>query len=129
MAKHEGISVELGMVLSEFTRELDDITAKNVSKAAKQCKRDLKANSPKATGEYAAGWTVRTKRHKRSVDAEVFNRTKPGLTHLLEYSHPIRNADGTYSRTGPGHGQVVHIKPAADAAEEYLIELMMNSIE
>lgn len=131
MARPEGIYAQLSMTLSEFTRDLDDITAKNVSMAAKQCKRDIKANAPKSTGGYIKGWTVRTKRKKHEVEAVVYNRDFPGLTHLLEESHIVRNQFGKYERTDPEHGRggKVHIRPAEEKATEYLIQLMVDSLE
>lgn len=93
--------------------------------AAKQAKRDIVQASP-GDGDYRSGWSVRTKKSSHGVEAIVFNKTKPGLTHLLEKSHVIRNQFGIYGRTSPGHGQVVHIGPAAEKAVEYLLQLLEN---
>lgn len=122
--RSDEISVQLDKILTEFVGDERDKLAENISKAAKQAKRDIVQASPNGPKNYRKGWTVRTVRRGGSVSAVVHNKTYPGLTHLLEKSHVIKNANGTYGRTSPGHGQVEHIGPAAEDAERYLLELI-----
>lgn len=125
MTAVKGIEYELAKTLDEFSKEKLEDVQKAVEMAAKQAKRDIVQASP-GDGEYRSGWSVRTKKSSHGVEAIVFNKTKPGLTHLLEKSHVIRNQFGIYGRTSPGHGQVVHIGPAAEKAVEYLLQLLEN---
>ena len=111
--------------MDEFSKENLEDVQKAVEMAAKQAKRDIVQASP-GDGDYRSGWSVRTKKSSHGVEAIVFNKTKPGLTHLLEKSHVIRNKFGIYGRTSPGHGQVIHIGPAAEKAVEYLLQLLEN---
>ena len=119
----------LDRLLSETDKEENEIVFKCMSKAMKMAKKDVKDASPKGPKGYAKGWSVRTKREKYGITGVIYNRTHPRLTHLLERSHQIKNQHGVYGRTSPGKGQVVHIEPARDKAEEYLIQLLVEAHE
>lgn len=128
MAKNTDIRVQLDRILSEFSEEENDFIFECMKKAGKFAKNEVKANSPKNYGEYAAGWSIRTSRTKHLIKTVIYNKDFPGLTHLLEESHVIRNQYGTYGRTNPeaGKGGKVHIAPAQEKAEEYLLELLVQ---
>ena len=130
MGKRIPVAVALDRLWSEFSEEENEILFKCMSQAMKKCKNDIKAASP-GGGEYRSGWSVRTKRLKYGCQGVVYNKTKPGLTHLLEKSHVIRNQYGTYERTNPqkGYGGKEHIGPAAAAAEEYFVDLIARAHE
>lgn len=126
MAKSMSVAVALDRALSEFSEEENEILFKCMSKAMKKCKADVKAASPPqsgGSGEYARGWSVRTKRLKYGFQGIIYNRTKPQLTHLLENGHVVK-PDPT--RPGRKHrvNGIKHIGPARDMAEEYLVELL-----
>lgn len=121
--------VVLDRLLSDLSDEENEILFQCMSKAMKKAKKDVQNASPKGPKNYAKGWSIRTKRERYGFMGVIYNRTHPRLTHLLERSHVIRNQHGTYGRTSPGHGQVVHIEPVRDQAEEYLIELLVEAHE
>lgn len=127
MAGEKTVEVQLDKILGDFAKEEKRLLDESVSKASKQCKRDIVAASPDGPKGYKRGWTVRNKKTRHGVEAIVCNKDHPGLTHLLEKSHVIKNQYGTYGRTYEEHGQVVHIGPAADKAEEYLMDLLVNA--
>lgn len=127
MASSEEISQEIEKILDEFYKEEKKTIDKCFEEAGKSAKRDVVSRSP-GTGEYRKGWTVRTRKRETTVHTTVYNKDKPTLTHLLENSHIIRNQNGTYGRTSPGHGQVVHIKPAEDAGERLLLDLLKKRL-
>jgi len=126
MAGNKTISAQLDEILGEYAEENRQLLDDSISKASKQCKRDIVAKSPDGPKGYKRGWTVRNKKTKHGVEAIVCNKDHPGLTHLLEKSHVVKNKYGTYGRTSPGHGQIVHIEPAAEQAEKYLMELLTS---
>lgn len=130
MAKYNNKGlVLLDELISEYNQEENEILFDCMSKAMKKAKKDLKAASPKGPNGYANGWSIRTKRERYGFTGILYNKTAPRLTHLLERSHVIKNQYGEYGRTSPGHGQVVHIEPVRDAAEEYLIQLLVEAHE
>lgn len=120
-------TILLSRELDAYGKEENEIMFQCMSKTMKRVKKDIVEASPKGPKNYAKGWSVRTKRYKYGFDGIVFNRTHPRLTHLLEKSHVIRNQHGQYGRTGPGHGQVEHIGPAAEKVEEYFLEYMLEA--
>lgn len=104
----ESIEAQLGKILDEYEKLADDVVERSSRKAAKDTVQDLKNSSPKRPGggEYASGWSSK----KQGKGMVVYNRKAPGLTHLLEKGHVVRNKYGTFGRA-PAH---VHIAPAAD---------------
>ncbi len=82
--------VVLDELYSEIARsishEVKDIEA-SVDEAAnmvtKELLSDIRDDSPVRTGVYKKGW----KRKKLTYVYTVYNKTKPSLTHLLEYGH------------------------------------------
>lgn len=128
MAKTKSVSVALDRLMSEVESEENEILFKCMSKAMRKAKQDVVNASP-GGGEYKRGWAIRTKRYKYGFHGVIYNKDKPGLTHLLEKSHVIRNQYGEYGRTAKEHGQIEHIGPARDAAEEYLVQLLVEAHE
>lgn len=104
----DSIEVEVTKILEEYGQLTKETVRKSANKAARDAVSKLKNTSPKRPGggEYATGWAT-----KQTKDGTVvYNRKKPGLTHLLEKSHVIRNKYGTYGRSTPKP----HIAPVAD---------------
>lgn len=82
---------------------------------AKEGVKKLKATSPKGSGSrkghYADGWSVRSEMPKASKSSNlIYDRKKPGLTHLLEKGHSLRQ--GGKARAIP------HIKPIEEWCNE-----------
>lgn len=119
MSKNDSVEVKLERILSEFVEKEKETVAECVMQAGKFAKREVQARSP-GDGSYKKGWRVRNKRRSHTIETVVYNATDPSLTHLLEKSHVIRNQFGTYGRSRP----VEHIKPAQEAAEQYLMDLL-----
>lgn len=110
----DSITVQMQQITGEYQIKVQTTTRNACQKVARRLGRELRANSPRKTGEYASGWAVKMEDADTFV---VYNAKKPGLTHLLEKSHVIANQYGTYGRSTPQP----HIKPAADAAQEELL--------
>ena len=67
---------------------LEEITKEMAKKGAQEVKRNAKG-AVKGTGEYAAGWTSKVEVGRLSTTGVVYNKT-PGLPHLLEHGHALR---------------------------------------
>ena len=101
--------VQLGQLLNEYSKEVDEVTKEVMKEVADQTADKLRSTSPRRTGKYASGWKV-----KKDKDAYIVHNTVYRLTHLLENSHVIRNKKGTYGRSTPQK----HIEPAEQWASE-----------
>ena len=118
------ITIQIDKILTEYTDEVKKATQLSINKVAKETVSKLKSSSPKHTGSYANDWASRKadKPLSQGIDGRVVYNKQGQLTHLLEYSHVIRNGHGTYGRTSPGHGQVIHIRPVEEWAKTALDE-------
>lgn len=99
--------------LAGYSQEVTDDLKREVKQVAKEMVSELKATSPRDSGDYASGWTSTTESEGRNtVQVRVYNRKKPTLTHLLENGHAKVNG-------GRVEGKA-HIGPAEQAAEKRL---------
>lgn len=108
------VEIQLRQIMDEYQLKVQTVSRSACRKVSRKLGRTLRSTSPRRTGDYASGWGVKV------LDADtfvVYNKKMPGLTHLLENGHVIRNKYGTYGRA-PAYK---HIEPAADAAQEELI--------
>ena len=117
------VEVLLSRALTEVSKEEDEILFKCMSKAMRKAKRDVINNSPILSGEYKRGWTIRTKRLKYGFDGVIYNKDKPGLTHLLNNGHQKANQYGSYGRKEGDN----HITKARNLAEAYLVDLLVEA--
>jgi len=103
-------------ILDDFDREFQKLVDDSAKQTATECVQKLRSSSPKRPGggAYARSWTKK----QEGKGWIVYNAKHYQLTHLLENSHVIRNKKGTYGRTSPGHGQIIHIAPV----EQYGIQ-------
>lgn len=98
----DGLENEIANALKEYTSEVEEGLEKSKMKVARNAVSTLKSTSPKSSGEYAKGWGS----VKRGTNRIIRNRTKPGLTHLLEKGH---------AKTGGGRvAGIPHIKPVEE---------------
>ena len=111
--KMDGLAVAIADALEEFQEENMQDVKTSVEDAAKFCVKELKANSPVLTGDYAKGWRKKTAYESATdIRVNVYNKTDYQLTHLLEDGH-AKVSGGTV------HG-TPHIGPAAEKASEKL---------
>lgn len=103
--------------LKNYAEQVTEAMKESAKDIAKQTKAKIKQSTPKDTGGYGKGWGYKTvKENKQVIGVVVYNKKKPGLTHLLEYGHAKR-----------GGGRVdgkPHIRPAADnAAKQFVADI------
>lgn len=103
MAKTKSVSIEMKRILDEFDDKVNRVLDEAANETADEAADKLRNTSPKKSGEYASGWTVK----KEGAGDVVVHNTHYQLTHLLENGHVIRNKKGTYGRTSGKK----HIKP------------------
>lgn len=118
-----GFTVENQManILDDYSKEVRRATANAQDKIAKEAVQKLKNTSPKKSGKYARGWTVKRERTSTGIpDVTVHNKVYQ-LTHLLENGHVVRNKYGEYGR----FNGIKHIAPV----EEWASSELPNEIE
>ena len=112
------LSDEIMDALEEYREMTDEVVRTAVDTVSKETKKIVQAGSPIKTGGYQNGWSVKkTSAKAGQVSITVYNRKKPGLTHLLEKGHAKR-----------GGGRVAgqpHIAPA----EQYAVSELENKIK
>ena len=126
----KSIEDQMDKILETVSKDVTGVMKTSIKEVAKETAQKLKNSSPKGSPHlrgYAEGWTA--SKQKKTGDYIVHNKTNYQLTHLLEYSHIIKNSKGEYGRTSPGHGQVIHIKPAEEWAAEELPEKIMRELD
>lgn len=92
MAKLENLTIEITQALEEYTTEIEEALEKKSEEIAKEAVKELKETSPERFGDYAKGWSQ--KKGPGGKGRVIFNRKKPGLTHLLEKGHRKRGGKG-----------------------------------
>lgn len=99
--------------MSEY-RDLTEQALKSaVTEVAKETKDIAGEKSPSLSGHYKKGWaTKKTTDASGQISIIVYNRARPGLTHLLEKGHAKR-----------GGGRVSGVPHIAPAEEHAVAEL------
>ena len=113
----ETISVQMRKILDAYEDRVENVYEVSVSRVSREAVQRLRNTSPKKSGSYARGWSLKKVKSRANVtDVIVHNRTDYQLTHLLENGHVICNKKGEYGRTRP----IKHIAPVAEWAENEL---------
>lgn len=109
----DGFSRAVGNVLENYSDKVGDALDDVIKEVATQAKRDLAASSPKRTGRYAKGWRTENTGTRLAPGQTIYN-TKPGLPHLLEFSHALRGGGRSVAQP--------HIAPVNDKIPQLVEE-------
>lgn len=101
--KADNLEKEVMEILKSFNSSVTTALDEAEQEVAKEAVKKLRKTSPKRTGKYAKGWTVK----KNGKTYIIYNKLKPWLTHLLEHGHPVVRG-GKVVGQEPAH---VHIAP------------------
>lgn len=119
------LSATIESYLKEYEKDVTFATQQSIDEVSKEAVNKLKKNSPRGkSGRYGKGWAVKKGTMKRAqYDSTIYNKTAPGLAHLLENKHRIvdRNRQ-SHGVTNPasGKGGQVHILPVDEWVEQEL---------
>ena len=109
---------EIAKGLAEYTQDVVEGINEASNKIANKAVKKLKADSPKDSGKYAKGWAKKTEKKFGETNSHIiYNKNKPGLTHLLEHGHAKRGGGRTKAKS--------HIRPV----EEMVIEEFTTEVE
>lgn len=116
--KPEQLQSVVQQMLHDIPQKCDNAIDRAEATVSKKAVAELKATSPKGngpqSGQYASGWASK----KTGGGVVIYNKTNPGLTHLLENGHDIvRNG----RKVGAAAAQP-HIKPVDDMVAEEMVE-------
>lgn len=112
----ESLAISISAMLEEYSADVVADMKSEAKEVAKATVKELKATSPVgagSNGHYKDGWTSKVEAENSvSIGIRVYNKKKPGLTHLLEKGHAKRGG-------GRVEG-IPHIAPAEkNAIAEY----------
>ena len=114
----ERFAADVSKILAEYQdsvkENLDLITKTVARKGALAVKRA--SGQFGGSGEYAKGWSSKVVNGRLKIEGAIYNKSKPGLPHLLEYGHALKNGGRM-----PGR---VHIAPV----EQQVIELYEKEV-
>lgn len=106
-------------ILEEYGDDAKEAVEQSAKECAKKARQQLRANSP-GTGKYKRSWSIKTERTRFGTTSIVYSK-KPGLPHLLEYPHMMRN--GRASRP------IVHIAPVNDSIQTLFEQEVKKRLE
>lgn len=93
--------------LEIYVEDIGETIEETSNQIGKEAKEELKQTSPKKTGRYAKGWTIKKGRKKKNYYAvKIHNKTDYQLTHLLEFGHTTKNGGRTKA--------IPHIRPVEE---------------
>lgn len=96
------MSNDIDKEISEILDDYSDKAVRAIEHASKQAAdstvKHLRATAPRRKGKYSRGFAVKKSGSGKNTTYTVYNKSAPGLTHLLEYGHMVRNQHGTYGR-------------------------------
>ncbi len=108
--------------LTEYADLATEDMKKAVKKAGATVRKEIQANAPKDTGDYAKSWSVKNVRETaNAVEVVVHSRNRYQLAHLLEFGHAKRGGGRV-----PGRA---HIAPAEEKGIRELEREIQRALE
>lgn len=120
----ESLTVQFKKIMDEYKQDVQDAANRAVDDVSKESVKKLKNTSPKKSGDYAKGWTVKKSRGASISEAIIHNKQYQ-LTHLLENGHRIVNKKGEWGRVNG----IKHIKPVEEWASDELPKEIERELE
>ncbi|WP_315523387.1 hypothetical protein [Pseudoramibacter alactolyticus] len=112
-------------MLKEYGDKCEDAMAEVTPGVANATRNKVKAGAqsvvgPHATGKYAAGWQAKIDKKNGGAGFKVYNARVPGLPHLIENGHALRNGGRTRPRK--------HIEPVNEWAQEEFVNRLRRKL-
>jgi len=90
----EDVAAAVEEIMTAYAGEVKLAADEACKEVGTYAKKRLHDTSPKTNGagkHYANGWAVEVEKDRIGAKVRVWNKLKPGLTHLLENGHLKRN--------------------------------------
>lgn len=88
-------------ILDEYEQDISEAIEKTEKDVAKDVVKELKRgggyNVNEVGKKFNKGWTSKTEKTRLDTITHVYNKTYPGLAHLLEFGHARRGGGRTTS--------------------------------
>ena len=120
----DDLEKEMIKLLAKFGDEVNKIMGEEIPIVAQETAAELTKTSPKRekSSGYSKGWSIKLYNTKQGVGATIYNKTHPGLVHLLERGHQKVNGKGR-TKAQP------HVQPARDKAVTELMKRVTRRLE
>lgn len=115
----DSLLADVNLILGQYTNNINSTVSAVINTTAQDAKNSVKLHSPKRTGRYAKGWSVK----KANGRAVIYNK-EYRLTHLLENGHDVV-VNGKKVGHSPAHP---HIKPVEEWVQAELPERMKEAL-
>ena len=121
MSTIDSLADDIMAGLQEYAELADDAMKTAVKKTATSVKKEISANAPKKSGDYAKSWkATKVVENSHTLKMTVHSKDHYRLAHLLEKGHAKR-----------GGGRVAgkpHIAPAEENGAEMLTNLITEAL-
>lgn len=118
------VGEEVLKLLEKYSDKINEEVHNAIKKEAQKAKKEVSAASPKGPNGYAKSWAIKDESTKITSDFKIYSKM-PGLPHLLEYGHTIRN--GTGRSFGHG-GERPHIAAVNDELQSTVVKTIERMI-
>ena len=115
----EKLSKALQKAVEDSVKDTEGNLLELLKASAEECVSFLKRTSPRSNRKgrhYANGWTFEIDNSWKGIKLNIYNKTKPNLTHILN--------DGFRMRNGQFHKGDGHI----NKAEEKVVEMVESGL-
>lgn len=125
------LSEYIAKIFDEYADKAEETLEKAGRKVGRRAVKIIKDSSPQRIHNkkhYKDGWTYRLAKELMSFEVTIYNKSKPGLTHLLEHGHAI--VFYGHAKAGGGRTQAIpHIAPAEEWAVDEFIKVITNELK
>ena len=122
MSTIDSLADDIMAGLREYAELADDAMKNAVKKTATSVKKEISANAPKKSGDYAKSWkATKVAENSHTLKMTVHSKDHYRLAHLLEKGHAKRGGGRVEGKP--------HIAPAEQAVIEQLHSLIEKALK
>ena len=121
MSTIDSLADDIMAGLQEYAELADDAMKTAVKKTATSVKKEISANAPKKSGDYAKSWkATKVAENSHTLKMTVHSKDHYRLAHLLEKGHAKRGGGRVEGKP--------HIAPAEENGTEMLTNLITEAL-
>ena len=117
----QDLASTINKLLEEYGDNVQDAIVESSKKVGKEVAKELKKGGKfGGTGAFNKGWTSKTETTRLGAETIVYNKSLPGLSHLLEFGHALANGGRSTAYN--------FISPINDTTEDKFVAAFEESI-